>query len=89
MHENAIITEGSGNVFADLGLPNAEERKTKADLAYRINTVIAKRRLTQRQVGEIFELEEPPVYALMRGRLNGFSVEQLTTFLARVRQSGE
>ena len=89
MTNNMTILTGSGNVFADLGLPDAEERKAKADLAYQISIVIATRRLTHTQAGEIFELDESSVFALRRGRLSGFSVEQLTNFLARVRESGE
>lgn len=75
------IIEGAGNVFADLGLPNAEERKTKAELAYQISTIIAERGLTQAQAGEVLGIEQPHVSNLVRGRLSGFSVERLMGFL--------
>jgi predicted XRE-type DNA-binding protein len=81
MSERMIITEGSGNVFADLGLPNAEERKTKAELAYQISTIITERGLTQTQAGDILGIEQPHVSNLVRGRLSGFSVERLMSFL--------
>jgi predicted XRE-type DNA-binding protein len=81
MSENITITEGSGNVFADLGLPNAEERKTKAGLAYQIGSIIADRGLTQAQAGAILGIEQPHVSNLVRGRLSGFSVERLMEFL--------
>lgn len=81
MSEEITITEGSGNVFADLGLPNAEERKTKAELAYQIGVIISQRRLTQTQAGALLGIEQPHVSHLMRGRLSGFSVERLMSFL--------
>lgn len=81
MNEKIPIVEGSGNVFADLGLPNPEERKTKADLAYQISTIIAERGLTQAQAGSVLGIEQPHVSNLLRGRLSGFSVERLMSFL--------
>jgi len=81
MDAHFIITEGSGNVFADLGLPNAEERKTKAELAYQISTIISERRLTQAHAGAVLGIEQPHVSRLIRGRLSGFSVERLMSFL--------
>jgi predicted XRE-type DNA-binding protein len=81
MKEHITITEGSGNVFADLGLPNPEERKTKAELAYQISAIITERGLTQAQAGEILGIEQPHVSHLVRGRLSGFSVERLMDFL--------
>lgn len=81
MSENITITEGSGNVFADLGLPNAEERKTKVGLAYQISSIISERGLTQAQAGAILGIEQPHVSNLVRGRLSGFSVERLMEFL--------
>jgi predicted XRE-type DNA-binding protein len=51
--EEAVVT-GSGNVFADLGLPNPEQRLAKAHLVQRIAEVIKERELTQKQAG-LFE----------------------------------
>ncbi len=84
MDEKITITEGSGNVFADLGLPNPEERKTKAELAYQISTIIAERGLTQAQAGATLGIEQPHVSNLVRGRLSGFSVERLMSFLTQL-----
>src|SRR5260370_31903252 len=81
MSDQTAITEGTGNIFADLGLPNAEERKTKADLAYQISTIIEDRELTQAQAGDILGIEQPHVSNLVRGRLSGFSVERLMEVL--------
>jgi hypothetical protein len=53
------ITRGSGNVFADLGYADAEERQTKLRLAHAINGVIARRRLTQAATAEKLTILDP------------------------------
>jgi predicted XRE-type DNA-binding protein len=73
--------EGSGNVFADLGLPDAEDRLAKAELALRIAEVIRARRLTQNAVATLFKIDQPKVSRLLRGHLAGFSTERLMYFL--------
>lgn len=73
--------EGSGNVFADIGLPNADELLAKAELAIRITDILHRRRLTQIQAAEILGVDQPKVSALVRGRLAGFSIERLLRFL--------
>jgi predicted XRE-type DNA-binding protein len=70
-----------GNVFADMGLPDAEERLAKAELSIQIHEIIKKRRLTQLQAAEILGIDQPKVSALIRGRLKGFSMERLFHFL--------
>ena len=74
-------TRGTGNVFADLGYADAEERQTKLRLAYAINDVIARRRLTQPAAAEKLGVNQPKVSALANYKLDGFSVERLMTFL--------
>ncbi len=78
---NKKITRGTGNVFADLGLPGAEERQTKLRLTHAINAVIEERHLTQAQAAKVLEATQPKVSALMRYKLEGFSVERLMTYL--------
>jgi predicted XRE-type DNA-binding protein len=75
------IVRGSGNVFADLGYPDAEERQTKLRLACAINRIIDERRLTQDQAAERLSINQPKVSALRNYKLGGFSVERLMTFL--------
>jgi predicted XRE-type DNA-binding protein len=75
------VGEGSGNVFADLGLPNPEERLTKAGLAFRIAGVIRARRLTQASAARLLKIDQPKISRLLRGQLSGFSVERLMQFL--------
>lgn len=81
MSEKVHYTPADGNVFADLGLPNAEELLAKADLAIQITRIIEARGLTQAQAADILGVDQPKVSALVRGRLSGFSLERLTRFL--------
>ena len=75
------IEAGSGNVFADIGLPNPEERLAKADLAIRIAAAIRGRRLTQVRAARLLKIDQPKVSRLLRGQLSGFSTERLMHFL--------
>ena len=74
-------TVSSGNVFADLGLPNPEEALAKAELAHKITLVIRKRGLTQVQAAALLNLDQPKISALIRGRLSGFSMDRLLRLL--------
>lgn len=71
----------SGNVFADLGLPNAEERDTKVRLAVAVNKLLQARRLTQAAAATALSVNQPKVSALKHYKLDGFSVEWLMTFV--------
>ena len=75
------IEESSGNVFEDLGLVEAEELHTKAQLAHRIGEIIRGRHLTQAEAAEVLDATQPIVSRLMRGQLHGFSLERLVRFL--------
>jgi predicted XRE-type DNA-binding protein len=77
----AAIVRGSGNVFADLGFKDAEERQTKLRLAHAINGVIAERRLTQDAAALRLGINQPKISALRNYKLEGFSVERLMAFL--------
>lgn len=83
------ITRGTGNVFADLGYADADERQTKLLLANAINCVIARRRLTQASAAEKLAVNQPKVSALANYKLDGFSVERLITFLTALDQDVE
>jgi len=75
------VTRGSGNVFADLGLPQPEERLAKATLALALSRLIRARGLTQKAVAEQLGIDQPKVSHLLHGRLAGFSTERLLSFL--------
>ena len=84
--DEGTITRGTGNVFADLGYADAEERQTKLRLAFTINDVIARRRLTQAAAAEKLGINQPKVSALANCKIDGFSVERLMTFLIALDQ---
>lgn len=83
------IRESSGNIFADLGFPNAEREQLKAQLTLRIYRLIKQRNLTQTQAGKILGIKQPHVSALMRGQSGAFSVERLMDFLTALGQDVE
>jgi len=78
--EISVVTASSGNVFADLGLPNAEELGTKVRLAASVNAILARRKLTQAAAAKVLGLNQPKVSALKGYKLEGFSVERLMHF---------
>jgi len=72
---------GSGNVFADLGIPRAEEALAKARLAESIADTIQRRGLLQAEAGRMFGVDQPKVSRIINGRLDGFSQDRLMRFL--------
>lgn len=81
MNDTITVQESSGNVFADLGLPDAEETLAKARLGQRIVEVIRQKRLTQAQAAELLGIDQPKVSNLSCGRLTGFSTDRLLKYL--------
>ena len=79
--EDLQIIEGSGNVFADLGLPEPGERQTKTRLAMQVNAVLKERRLKQIDAAAILRVPQSKVSALVNYRLDHFSVEKLMSLL--------
>lgn len=85
----ARVTESSGNVFADLGLPNAEQELLKAQLTLQIHSVLKGSGLTQAEIAKILGVRQPQVSLLMRNRAGSFSVGRLMEFLTALRQDVE
>jgi len=81
MNKKSDYTISSGNIFADLGFPDAEERMAKVNLAIQINTLIKRKKLTQIQAAELLGIDQPKISALSTGKLSGFSLERLFRFL--------
>ena len=75
------VEASSGNVFADLEVPDPEGCLAKAKLVQRIADVIAERKLTQAQAAVILGVDQPKVSALVRGKFAGFSIDRLLRFL--------
>jgi len=71
----------SGNVFADIGIENPEEELTKAKLVWEIEQIIKKKKMNQVAAAKVMGINQPKVSALIRRKLDGFSVERLIHFL--------
>ena len=78
------VTLGSGNVFADLGLPNAEKLKIKSDLVIQITKAVRKLGLTQEQAAKRMGITQPKVSAMLRGDFNNLSERKLMDCLNRL-----
>ncbi len=81
---NREFTPSSGNVFADLNLPKADDLLAKAELAAKIIAEIQRRRLTQSQAADLLGIDQPKISALKQGKLSGFSIERLVRLLLRL-----
>jgi predicted XRE-type DNA-binding protein len=80
---------GSGNVFADIGLPNAQEHLVKAQLVYKIDGLMKARGLKQVAAAKLFRVKQPDVSKMLRGDFRQFSVERLMRFLVALGQDVE
>jgi len=83
------VREGSGNVFADLGLADSDELLAKARLASTISDLIDQQGLTQMQAARLLDTTQPKISNLVNGRLEGFSLERLARFLTLLGQDVE
>jgi predicted XRE-type DNA-binding protein len=83
------VTQGSRNVFADLGLPNPEQELLKAQLTLQIHLILRESGMTQAEIAKILGVQQPQVSLLMRNRAGSFSVGRLMEFLTALRQDVE
>ena len=81
MNNEDTVIEGSRNVFADLGYPNAEEHQTKAKLVSQITKLIERQGLTQTEAATKLGIDQPKISAMLKGRFRGFSVYRLMCFV--------
>ncbi len=83
------VERGSGNVFVDLGFSNPDLALAKAELVQRIRELIEKQNLTQTKAARLLGLDQPKVSALVRGRVEGYSIDRLFRFLTALGQRVE
>jgi predicted XRE-type DNA-binding protein len=83
------VYEGSGNVFADLGLPNPEERLLKASIVSELHRLIKQRRLTQVKAAKLMGIHQPDLSFLLRGEFDDYSVGRLMKMLTVFEQDIE
>ncbi len=75
--ENEEIIESSGNIFEDLGFPDAEEAHAKSKLAIEIFLTIKAKKLTQKEAAKIMKTDQPHVSDILRGKLSRFTIDRL------------
>ena len=80
---------GSKNVFADLGMQNAEEKLAKTELIFKINQLIKEKELTQKQAAKLLSVDQAKISLLHRGCQTGFSMERLIRYLSMLDQDIE
>jgi predicted XRE-type DNA-binding protein len=73
--------EGSANVFADLDMPDANQKLAKAELALKINQILKRKKLKQTDAAKLLGVNQSKISLLNRGRLSDFSIERLIKFL--------
>jgi predicted XRE-type DNA-binding protein len=81
MTRKVKVEIGSGNVFADLGLPDAESHFLKAQIVSEIYRLASTRKLTQGAIGKRIGISQPEVSRMFRGNFREYSVERLMGFL--------
>jgi predicted XRE-type DNA-binding protein len=75
------VTRSSGNIFADLDLPNPRELDLKAQVAFLFGQMINKQNLSQSAAALKLGIAQPDVSRILNGRLDGFSLERLLTLV--------
>ncbi len=76
--------KGSGNVYADLGFPDADEMLRKAELATEIGRIIKSRRWTQQKAAEVIGTPQPELSAMLRGHFRGIGKTEMLEYLTRL-----
>ena len=83
------VEPSSGNVFADIGLPNPEERQAKARLAFAINEIVRIQELSQAETARWLKIDNATLSALLNYKLKTFPISRLTKFVAALNRYSE
>ncbi len=81
MTRKVKVEMSSGNIFADLGLPDAETHFLKAQIVSEIYRLTHERKLTQIRAGELMGISQPEVSRLFKGNFREYSIDRLMSFL--------
>ena len=81
MTRKNVVEVGGHNIFADLGLPDADTHFLKAQIVAEIYRLVRSRKLTQSSAGKLMGISQPEVSRLFRGTFREYSVERLMSFL--------
>jgi predicted XRE-type DNA-binding protein len=82
--EHIVVEDSSGNPYADLGFPEADEMLVKAELAREIEQIIKSRQLTQQRAAELLGMTQPKLSDLLRGKFRGISQAKMIDCLNRL-----
>lgn len=80
------FTSSSGNIFADMGLDDADELLIRAKLGYAVRKILIDRNLKQQKIAELLNIKQPEVSNLMKGKYHLFSESRLFSFLNKLDQ---
>jgi predicted XRE-type DNA-binding protein len=81
MARKVKVEVGSGNIFADLGLPDADTHFLKAQIVSEIHRITVERKLTQARTGKLMGITQPEVSRMFKGSFREYSIERLMGFL--------
>ena len=84
MSDNIEFEESSGNVFADLGLEDADELFARAQLGFHVHRILKAKMLKQREIAALLSIAQPDVSHLMNGHFSRFTTDKLLDFLKRL-----
>lgn len=82
--DEILVQQGSGNVYADLGLKDSDELFKRGQIGIHILEILKNRKLKQREVSDLFEIPQPEVSHLMNGHFSRFTIDKLLDFLQRL-----
>ncbi len=86
MGEEIELYEGSGNVFADIGLPDPDGRLVRAQIGVEVLKILQSRKLKQREIADLLGIKQAEVSHLMNGHFNRFTTDKFLDFLKRLDQ---
>jgi predicted XRE-type DNA-binding protein len=86
MSEEIEIYEGSGNIYADLELEDADELLTRSQIGFLVFKILENRKLKQREIASVLGIAQPDVSHLMNGHFSRFTTDKLLDFLKRLDQ---
>ncbi len=84
MSKDTDITKGSENIFADIGLRNADELFARAQIGVELLKILQGRKLKQREIAALLGIKQAEVSHLMNGHFHRFSEGKLVSFLKRL-----
>ena len=89
MNDKIVVEESSGNVFRDLGFPDADGLALRADLAAELFRILNQKKWTQTKAAEVLGIDQPQISRLKNGDFDHFSLERLLLFLNKLNRDVE